>query len=74
MLYVNKPRQCGKTAAFAAPRYTRTMHLDAMLHRWRMEAIMAGATGQISEARALALLARIEAQTARLALMGGAAR
>lgn len=58
----------------ARPRFARSVRLNAMLHRWKNEAIMAGVTGQISEARANALLARIEAQTTRLARMGSAAR
>lgn len=56
------------------PRYTRIAHLQDMLHRWQIEATMAGATGQIDGARAVALLARIDAQTARLAQMGSATR
>lgn len=61
-------------SATRRPRYTRIAHLQDMLHRWQIEATMAGATGQIDGSRALALLARIEAQTARLAQMGSAAR
>ncbi|NOW46207.1 hypothetical protein FHW96_002365 [Novosphingobium sp. SG751A] len=55
-------------------RYSRIGHLRDMLHRWEMEAAMAGISGEISFERANALLARIDAQTARLAKMGSAGR
>lgn len=56
----------------ASPRYSRIGHLRDMLHRWEMEAAMAGISGDISFERANALLARIDRQTARLAQMGSA--
>lgn len=58
----------------ASPRYTRIGHLRDMLFRWEMEATMAATTGAITHEHALALLARIDAQTARLRQMGSAQR
>jgi hypothetical protein len=63
-----------QTTRRASPRYSRISHLRDMLHRWEMEAAMAGISGEISFERANALLARIDAQTARLAQMGSAGR
>jgi hypothetical protein len=57
-----------------APRSANIGQLYDMLGRWKMEAACAGISGRISNDHAIALIVRLEAQTARLDRIRSAAQ